>query len=69
MSTFYGDGDAYINDFAAYIPDRDLLSNNLRGEGISRDTQSKYQGLDSQASSRCNVFLQCLPKRISKRCV
>ena len=32
MSTFDGDGDAYINDFAAYIPDQiDLIIGEAEG--------------------------------------
>ena len=39
-------------------------SNIWRSWRISWDAQSKYQGLDSQASSHFDVFLQCVPKRI-----
>ena len=64
-STFDGDWDAYINDFADYIPNEiDIIFGQVEGFPGINSPNIKDAIVEHQVSS---IFLQCLSKRICKR--
>ena len=64
-STFDGDWDAYINDFADYIPNEiDIIFGQVEGFPGINSPNIKDAIVEHQVSS---IFLQCLSKRNCKR--